>query len=141
MESQLPTTSEGRLSTWEGLCAVLSELYAATPSTDPLAPGRPGLALRVEPAKAPIIVRPTEVPGQPAAVVWLELSGVLANALRSLPPTPVLQRNFELPIGNFAVVGGALMLRQLLPLSELRLEDLKEAISAIASAIAEAEVK
>src|SRR5262249_11298305 len=108
-----------RLCTWDEVRAKLGSKYQTRETPE----GH--LEVSVPTAKGPVQLRRATVEGE----AWLEAVAPI-SVVRNLPPTPVLNRNFSMSIGNFAIVDGQLLLRQLLPLEGVRVADLDETLSA-----------
>jgi hypothetical protein len=114
-----------RLTSWDEMRAYLSAKHKTLSDGDTLR------LVIVE--NGTVDVRPVEVEG----ARWLEISAILGRGLRSIAPTPVLNKNFELAIGVLGMRDGSLMIRQLLPAMALRVGDLDEVVQATADAIVE----
>lgn len=117
-----------RIASWDDVKTQLSQKY-------PLAAQPDGsIDVTLPSSKKPIALRQHDMGGE----AWLEVVGIVGS-VRHIAPTPVLSRNFALPIGNLAVVDGNLLLRQVLPLSGMRVADLDDALSFVATAMSEGE--
>ena len=116
--------ANARLTSWDQVRAYFSSKYEVVSNGDMI-------QLAIVDA-ATVDVRPVEVEGR----AWVEISAILGRGLRSIAPTPVLTKNFELPIGVLGMRDGSLMIRQLLPTS-VRVVDLDEVVHATVDAIRE----
>ena len=114
-----------RLATWDELRAYLEATRALRPRADG------AVQVAVAGDDAPVAIRAGDVQGSP----WIELVAVLGVQVRSVPPTPVLRKNFELAMGTLGMVDGNLQVRQLLPLDGLLAADLEDVLALMAQAI------
>ena len=108
-----------RVASWADLVAHLEKHWA----TERLSPER----ARVSVSDFTVEVSQVEVFGAP----WVEILGRLGT-LRFLSPRFALGRNFQVPIGAIGLADGEFVLRQRLPLEQLRFADFDAALTSIA---------
>lgn len=109
----------GRISSWSELLAHLIARWAARVTKEQRA------LVTIESQAVEVgIVAVFDAP-------WVELVGTLGSS-RHISPLFALERNFQVPIGAIALLDGELVIRQRVPLDNLRLADLDVALGSIA---------